>query len=159
VPGHTLRRALAPAPPEARGRGRRPRRPWPCLAAWSPALPPDAWPPRDGRDGATGPLVVESVTGPLGTRTPQRQEGHQAMAVVGRSRDREPQEVVQGDCALTHGAAETSRAPLARGAKAAQRIAAGLQRRTSEAGRAEDAGRHGAGWHQHHTLAWIATWC
>ena len=84
VPGNPLMRALAPAPPAASGRGRHPQRPWQRRDPWSTALTQDAWPPIDVRDGATGPLVVEIVTGPVVARPPPRQEGHQERAVVGR---------------------------------------------------------------------------
>lgn len=158
VPGNTLMRDLATAPPEVSGRGRRPLRPWQRLDQWSTALTPDAWTPIDVRDGAKGPLVVESVKGPVVARTPQRQEGHQEMAVVVRYRDRDQQEVVQVDFSLTNGAAETSLATFARGAKAEHRLAECLQRSKSEAGLADYAGRNWAGWHHHHTLSLIATW-
>jgi hypothetical protein len=158
VPGNTLIRDLTTAPPELSGRGRRPLRPWQRLDQWSTALPPDAWTPIDVRDGAKGPLVVESVTGPVVARTPQRQEGHQEMAVVARYLDQDQLEVVQVDFSLTNGAAETSLATFARVAKAEQRIEECLQRSKSEAGLADYEVRHWAGWHHHHTLSLIATW-
>ena len=158
VPGNTLIRALATAPPEASGRGRRPLRPWQRLDQWSTALPPDAWTSIDVRDGAKGPLIVESVKCPVVARTPQRQAGHQEMAVVGRYRDREQQEVGQVDFYLTNSAAETTLATLARVAKAEHRIEECLQRSKSEAGLADYEVRNWAGWHHHQTLSLIATW-
>jgi len=158
VPGNTLMRDLATAPPESKGRGRRPRRPWQRLDQWSIALPQDAWTPIDVRDGAKGPLVVEVATCPVVARTPQRQEGHQEMAVVVRYRDRDQQEVVQVDFYLTNGAAETSLATFARVAKAAHRIEECLQRSKSEAGLADYEVRNWTGWHHHQTLSLIATW-
>jgi len=158
VPGHTLMRALATAPPASSGRGRRPLRPWQRLDQWSTALPPDAWTPIDVRDGAKGPLVVEIVTCPVVARTPQRQEGHQERAVVVRYRDREQQEVGQVDFDLTNGTAETSLATFARVAKAEHRSEECLQRSKSEAGLADDEVRNWTGWHHHQTLSLIATW-
>jgi len=158
VPGNTLIRDLATAPPESSGRGRRPQRPWQRLDQWSTALPPDAWTPIDVRDGAKGPLVVESVKCPVVARTPQRQEGHQEMAVVVRYRDRDQQAVVQVDFYLTNGAAETSLATFARVAKAEHRIEECLQRSKSEAGLADYEVRNWTGWHHHQTLSLIATW-
>jgi hypothetical protein len=122
VPGHTLIRDLETAPPESRGRGRRPKRPWQRLDPWSTSLAQDAWTSIDVRDGAKGPLVVEMVTCPVVARTPQRQAGHQEMAVVVRSRDRDQQEVVKVDYDLSNSAVETSLAALARVAKAEHRI-------------------------------------
>ena len=118
VPGNTLLRDLETAPPAYSGRGRRPQRPWQRIDQWSTALPRDAWTPIDVRDGAKGPLVVEMVKGPVVAQTPQRQEGHQEMAVVVRYRDRDQQEVVQVDGYLSNGAVETSLATFARVAKA-----------------------------------------
>ena len=108
-------RDLATPPPASRGRGRRPQRPWQRLDQWSTALAPKAWTPIDVRDGAKGPLVIESVKGPVVARTPQRQEGHREMAVVVRYRDRDQQEVVQVDFSLSNGAAATALADFARG--------------------------------------------
>ena len=73
--------------------------------------------------------------------------------MVLRDRDRENQQVVQGDASLSNAVPETPLGALARVAKAAQRLEACLQRSKSEAGWAEDAGRHGTGGHHHHTLA------
>jgi hypothetical protein len=110
------------------------------------------------RDGAKGPLVVEMVKGPVVARTPQRQAGHQEMAVAVRYRDRDQQEVVKVDSYLSTGAVETSLAALARVAKAEQRIEECLQRSKSEAGLADYEVRNWTGWHPHQTLSLIATW-
>jgi SRSO17 transposase len=158
VPGHTLMRDLETGPPEYSGRGRRPQRPWQRIDQWSTTVPRDAWTPIDVRDGAKGPLVVEMIKGPVVARTPQRQDGHQEMAVVVRYRDRDQQAVVQVDSYLSNGTVETTLATFARGAKAEHRIAECLQRSTSEAGLADDEVRNWAGWHHHQTRALIATW-
>ena len=158
VPGNTLIRNLATPPPASRGRGRRPQRPWQRLDQWSTALAPKAWTPIDVRDGAKGPLVIESVKCPVVARTPQRQEGHREMAVVVRYRDRDQHEVVKVDFYLSNGAAETSLADFARVAKAEHRIEECLERSKSETGLADYEVRHWTGWHHHQTLSLIATW-
>jgi SRSO17 transposase len=158
VPGNTLMRDLTTPPPASRGRGRRPQRPWQRLDQWSTALAPQAWTPIDVRDGAKGPLVIESVKCPVVARTPQRQEGHREMAVVVRYRDRDLQEVVKVDFYLSNGAAETSLADFARIAKAAHRIEECLERSKSETGLADYEVRNWTGWHHHQTLSLIATW-
>src|SRR3989449_155480 len=82
VPGNTWLRDLETAPPEYRGRGRRPTRPWQRVDQWSTSLAQDAWTTIDVRDGAKGPLVVELVKRRVVARTPQRQEGHEETVVV-----------------------------------------------------------------------------
>ena len=65
---------------------------------------------------------------------------------------------MQVDFDLSHGAAETALAALARVAKAEHRLAECLQRSKSAAGLVDYAGRHWTGWHHHQTLSCIATW-
>ena len=158
VPGNTLLRDLETAPPASRGRGRRPTRPWQRVDPWNTSLAQDAWTTIDVRDGAQGPLVVDLVKRRVVARTPQRQEGHEETVVVVRDRDRDRQEVVHIDVYLSKGPAQTSLATLARVAKAAHRMEACLQRRKSEAGLADDEGRHWTGGHHQQTLSLIATW-
>jgi len=158
VPGNTLLRDLETAPPESRGRGRRPTRPWQRVDQWNTSLAQEAWTTIDVRDGAKGPLVVELVKRRVVARTPQRQEGHEETVVVVRYRDRDRQEVVTIDFYLSNGPAQTSLATFARVAKAAHRIEECLQRSKSEAGLADYEVRHWTGWHHHQTLSLIATW-
>lgn len=158
VPGNTLLRDLETAPPESRGRGRRPTRPWQRVDQWSTSLAQDAWTPIDVRDGAKGPLVVDIVKRRVVARTPQRQEGHEETVVMVRYRNRDRQEVVQVDFYLSNGTTQTSLATFARVAKAAHRIEECLQRSKSEAGLADYEVRHWTGWHHHQTLSLIATW-
>ncbi len=158
VPGNTLLRDLETAPPESRGRGRRPTRPWQRVDQWNTSLAQEAWTTIDVRDGAKGPLVVELVKRRVVARTPQRQEGHEETVVVVRYRDRHRQEVVKIDFYLSNGPAQTSLATFARVAKAAHRIEECLQRSKSEAGLADYEVRHWTGWHHHQTLSLIATW-
>ena len=151
-------RDLATAPPVYSGQGRRPPRPWQRVEPWATSLAEDAWGRVDVRDGATGPLVVDLVTRRVVSRTPRRQQGDEAMVVVRRYRDRDTQQVVQVDGYLSHAAPATPLWECARVAKATPRMEEGLQRRTSEAGLADDEVRHWTGWHQHPTLAFLATW-
>ena len=96
--------------------------------------------------------------GAYGARTPQRQEGPEETRVVRRYRERDTAQGVNVDLDLSHGAAETALAAFARVATAAHRMAECLQRSTSEAGLADDAGRHGTGGPHHQPLSFIATW-
>ena len=138
--------------------GGRPQRPWQNVEAWSLALAPEAWRRIDVRDGSKGPLVVEVVKRRVVSRTHRRQQGDEEMVVVIRSRDRDNQQVVQVDDALSNAAPETPLWAWARVAKAAQRIEACLQRSKSEAGLADYEVRHWTGWQQHQTLSLLATW-
>ena len=158
VPAHTARRELETPPPEPRGKGRRPTRPWQGVQAWSPSLDEAAWQHMEVRDGSKGPLVVEVVKRRVVSRTHRRQPGDEAWLAGMRSRDRDQDAVVNVDDSLSHAAPETPLGALARGAKAAHRIAACLQRSTSEAGLADDEGRNWTGWQQQHTLSFLATW-
>jgi len=158
VPGNTLMRDLETAPPESRGRGRRPTRPWQRVDQWSTSLAQDTWTTIDVRDGAKGPLVVDIVKRRMVARTPQRQEGHEETVVVVRYRDRDRQEVVKVDYYLSNGTAQTSLAAFARVTKAAHRIEECLQRSKSETRLADYEVRHWMGWHHHQTLSLIATW-
>jgi SRSO17 transposase len=158
VPSTTLICDQEVNPPAARGRGRRPQRPWQRVDQWSAALPADAWTTIDVRDGATGPLVVDLVTRRVVARTPQRQEGHAEMVVVSRYRERDSDKVVKVDFSLSKAEPETPLGVFARVTKAEHRIEECLQRSKSEAGLADYEVRHWTGWHQHHTLSFIATW-
>jgi SRSO17 transposase len=158
VPSNTLRRDLETAPPVASGRGRQPQRPWPSVEQWSQALSDDAWKRIDVRDGSTGPLVVEVVKRRVVSRTHRRQQGHEEMVVVMRSRDRANQQVVKVDYSLSTAVPETPLWQFARVAKAEHRIEDCLQRSTSDAGLADYEVRHWTGWQQHQTLSLLATW-
>lgn len=153
VPANTLGRDLEALPPAESGRGRQPQRPWQSVAPWSRALGEDAWHRIDVRDGAKGPRVGDVVTRRVVSRTPRRQQGDEAMVGVRRSRDRDQQQVVQVDVSLSNAAPETPLWQCARVATAAHRLAECLQRSQSAAGLADDAVRHGTGWHHHQTLS------
>jgi hypothetical protein len=102
-------------------------------------------------------VVVEAVKRRGVSSTPRRQQGDEETWVVRRYRDRDQQEVVKVDSSLSNAVPETPRGACARVANAAHRLEACLQRSKSEAGLADDAGRHGRGWQQHQTLSFLAT--
>jgi SRSO17 transposase len=157
-PSNTLIRALETAPPEASGRGRPPTRLWQRVEPGSQALSADAWRRVDVRDGSKGPLVVDVVKRRVVSRTHRRQQGHEEMVVVMRSRDRDNQQVVQVAEYLSNAEPETPLWEFARVAQAAHRMEECLQRRKREAGLADDEVRHWTGWHHHQTLSLLATW-
>lgn len=72
VPSNTARRDLEGEPPAYRGRGRRPKRPWHTVEAWSQSLGDEAWQRMEVRDGSKGPLVVEAVKRRVVSRTHRR---------------------------------------------------------------------------------------
>ena len=151
-------RDLETAPPEASGRGRRPKWPWSSVEAWSQSLAEAAWQRIDVRDGSKGPLVVEAVKRRVVSRTHRRQHGDAETVVVVRSRDRDQQAVVQVDYSLSNAVPETPLWECARVAKAEHRIEACSQRSKSEAGVADYEVRHWTGWQQQQTLSILATW-
>ena len=106
VPSHPTIRDLEVEPPAWSGRGR-PKRPWPSVEAWSQALGDEAWLRIDVRDGAKGPLVVETVQRRVVSRTHRRQQGDEEILVVIRYRDRDNQQVVKVDYYLSNAVPET----------------------------------------------------
>ena len=129
------------------------------MQAWSPALAATAWQRLDVRDGATGPLVGAIVTRRVVSRHPRRQHGDEAVVAVRRSRDRAQDKGVHVDAALSPADPETPLGELARVATAEQRREACRQRSQSDAGLADEAGRHWTGGPQQHTRSFLATWC
>jgi SRSO17 transposase len=97
VPSNTAIRDLEPPPPESRGKGRRPTRPWQGVQAWSQSLADAAWRRLDGRDASQGPLVVEVIKRRVVSRTHRRQQGDAAWLAVMRYRDRDQDEVIKVD--------------------------------------------------------------
>ena len=158
VPSNTAMRDLEIAPPASSGRGRRPKRPWQNVEAWSQSLADEAWRRIDVRDGSKGPLVVEVVKRRVVSRTHRRQQGAEEMLVVIRYRDRDNQQVVKVDDYLSNAAPETPLWECAQVAKAEHRIEECLQRSKSEAGLADDEVRNWTGWQPHQTLSLLATW-
>ena len=158
VPSNTAIRDLETPPPEYRGKGRHPTRPWQSVAAWSQSLDDAAWRRINVRDGSKGPLVVEVVKRRVVSRTHRRQQGDEEVLAVMRYRDRDQDEIVKVDYYLSNTAPETSLEELARVAKAEHRIEECLQRSKSEAGLADYEVRHWTGWQHHQTLSLLATW-
>lgn len=158
VPSNTLIRDLEADPPEYRGRGPRPKRPWTRVDKWIAAQDEAGWTEIDVRDGEKGPLIVEVLKRRVAGRTGKKQEGHQEVLVVIRCKDRDDQSVVKTDYYLSNAPAETELAEFARVAKAEHRIEECIQRAKSEAGLADYEVRNWKGWHHHQTLSLIATW-
>jgi len=158
VPSNTTIRDLEVEPPEYSGRGRRSKRPWLSVEAWSQALADETWLRIDVRDGSKGPLVVETVKRRVVSRTHRRQQGDEELLVVIRYRDRDNQQVVQVDYYLSNAVPETPLGEFARVAKAEHRIEECLQRSKSEAGLADYEVRNWTGWQHHQTLSLLATW-
>ena len=158
VPSNTTIRDLEVEPPEYSGWGRRSKRPWLSVEAWSQSLADETWLRIDVRDGSKGPLVVETVKRRVVSKTHRRQQGDEEILVVIRYRDRDNQQVVKVDYYLSKAVPETPLGEFARVAKAAHRIAECLQRSKSEAGWADYGGRNWTGWQQHQTLSLLATW-
>jgi SRSO17 transposase len=158
VPSNTAMRDLQTEPPEYRGQGRRRKRPWHSVEAWSQSLGDEAWQRIDVRDGSKGPLVVEAVKRRVVSRTHRRQPGDEEILVVMRSRDRDQHEVVKVDYYLSNAMPETPVWEFARVAKAEHRIEECIQRSKSEAGLADYEVRNWTGWQHHQTLSLLATW-
>jgi len=158
VPSNTTIRDLEVEPAAYSGRGRRPKRPWQSVEAWSQSRADETWRRIDVRDGSKGPLVVEAVKRRVVSRTHRRQQGDEEMVVVVRDRDRDNQQVVKVDDYLSNAVPETPLGEFARVAKAEHRIEECLQRSKSEAGLADDEVRHWTGLHHHQTLSLLATW-
>ena len=158
VPSNTAMRDLETEPPEYRGQGRRPRRPWHSVAAWSQSLDDEAWQKIDVRDGSKGPLVVEAVKRRVMSRNHRRQPGAEETLVVIRYLDRDQKEVVKVDYYLSNAVPETPLWEFARVAKAEHRIEECIQRSKSEAGLADYEVRNWTGWQHHQTLSLLATW-
>ncbi len=158
VPSNTAMRDLETDPPEYRGRGRRPKRPWYTVAAWSQSFDDDAWQRINVRDGSKGPLVVEAIKRRVVSRTHRRQQGDEETLVVIRYRDRDQQEVVKVDYYLSNAVPQTPLWEFARVAKAEHRIEECIQRSKSEAGLADYEVRNWTGWQHHQTLSLLATW-
>ncbi len=158
VPSNTAMRDLETAPPESSGRGRRPKRPWYSVEAWSQSLADASWQRIDVRDGSKGPLVVEAVKRRVVSRTHRRQQGDEETVVVMRYRDRDQQAVVKVDYYLSNAVPETPLWEFARVAKAEHRIEECIQRSKSEAGLADYEVRNWTGWQHHQTLSLLATW-
>jgi len=158
VPSNSLIRDLEVEPPTGSGKGRPPNRPWVCVADWLASQPATAWTRLDVRDGAKGPLIVESLKRRVAARTDKQQQAPDEVLVAIRYKDRDDQRVVKTDYYFSNASAETGLLEFARVAKAEHRIEECLQRGKSEAGLGDYEVRNWVGWHHHQTLSLIATW-
>ena len=84
VPCHTTMRDLEAPWPVYRGRGRRPKAPWPSVTAWRTALAPDGWTRLTVRDGEKGPIEIEMVRRRVQTRLERKRTGPTEWLVVTR---------------------------------------------------------------------------
>lgn len=158
VPSNTLIRDLEVEPPTGSGKGRPPNRPWVRVDQWLAKQPATAWSRIDVRDGAKGPLIVESLKRRVAARTDKHQQAPDEVLIVIRYKDRDDQRVVKTDYYFSNASAETGLLEFARVAKAEHRIEECLQRCKSEAGLGDYEVRNWVGWHHHQTLSLIATW-
>ena len=158
VPSNTLIRDLEVEPPTGSGKGRLPNRPWVRVDTWLAAQPATAWTKLDVRDGAKGPLIVESLKRRVAARTDKRQQAPDEVLVIIRYKDRDDQRVVKTDYYFSNASPQTPLLEFARVAKAEHRIEECLQRCKSEAGLGDYEVRNWVGWHHHQTLSLIATW-
>jgi len=158
VPSNTRIRDLEVEPPTRSGPGRHPNRPWIRVDQWLAAQPSTAWTRLDVRDGAKGPLIVESLKRHVAARTDKHQQAPDEVLVVIRYKDRDDQRVVKTDYYLSNAIVETPLLEFARVAKAEHRIEECLQRCKSEAGLSDYEVRNWVGWQHHQALSLIATW-
>lgn len=155
VPSNTLVRDLEVEPPVWSGRGRRPKSPWQRVDRWCAALAKNAWTTIDVRDGAQGPLTVESVKVRVRAKTAPGDGYDETLVVI---RERQTDGSLKHDYYLSNAPPETPLAEFCRVAKAAHRIEECFRRAKSEAGLADYEVRTWRGWHHHQTLSLMATW-
>src|SRR3990170_601771 len=138
------------------GRGRRPQVPYVRMDRWCAALPESAWTTIDVRDGAKGPLVVQTVKTRVQAKTDRRRNGPEELLVV--VREEQSDGTMKHDYHLSNAAPETPLAELTRVVKAEHRIEECLERAKGEAGLAQYQVRNWRGWHHHQTLSLLAAW-
>ena len=133
-PSPTTMRALEGASPASSGWGRQPPRPWRRVEAWGQALAEEIGRRIAGREGAKGPRGGAAVQRRVVARTHRRQPGDEERLVVRRSRDRDHQQVVHVDDALSNAGPETPLGAWARVAHAEQRSLPPAQQERSRGG-------------------------
>ena len=84
VPCTTTMRDLEAPLPEYQGCGRRPKAPWQSVTQWRQSLSPTAWTRLTVRDGAKGPVAIETVTRRVQTRIERKRTGPDEWLVVTR---------------------------------------------------------------------------
>jgi SRSO17 transposase len=156
VPSNTTVRDLEAEAPEWSGRGRRPKRAFEQVRAWSETLPPGAWRKIEVGGGERGPQFVELVATRVVARTDRGRVGPEELLVVIRCLD--DSGATKQDYYLSDAPPETLPGVLARVAKAEHRVERCLQRGKSEVGLAEYQVRTWSGWYHHQALSLIAAW-
>jgi SRSO17 transposase len=156
VPGNTLIRDLAAAPPRYRGKGPRPQVPFVRADRWCAQLPATAWTTVEVRAGEKGPLVVRALQAQVLARTERHHTDEVETLVVVRTQEADG--TWKHDYLLSNAPPGTSLTEFARVFKAEHRIEECLQRAKGEAGLADYEVRTWEGWHHHQTLSLIGTW-
>ena len=156
VPSNTLIRDLEIDAPVHLLTGAAKGRPWIRMEKWVAARDSDQWTEINVRDGAKGPLIVETIKRCVVAKDEKKNEGHAETFVVIRYRDRDADRVVKTDYYLSNASGDTSLSELCRVAKSEHRIEECIQRGKSEVGLGDYEVRNWSGWHHHQTLSMIA---
>lgn len=156
VPSNTLIRDLEIDAPVHLLTGAAKGRPWIRMEKWVAARDSDQWTEINVRDGAKGPLIVETIKRCVVAKDEKKNEGHAETFVVIRYRDRDADRVVKTDYYLSNASGDTSLSELCRVAKSEHRIEECIQRGKSEVGLGDYEVRNWSGWHHHQALSMIA---
>lgn len=156
VPSNTHIRDLEIDAPVHARTGEPKARPWIRMDEWVAARESDEWTEINVRDGAKGPLIVETIKRCVVAKDENKKEGHAETFVVIRYRDRDADRVVKTDYYLSDASGETSLSEFCRVAKAEHRIEECIQRGKSEVGLGDYEVRNWSGWHHHQILSMIA---
>ncbi len=156
VPSNTHIRDLETDAPVHARTGVPKARPWIRMDQWVAARESDEWTEINVRDGAKGPLIVETMKCCVVAKDENKNEGHAETFVVIRYRDRDADRVVKTDYYLSDADGNTSLSEFCRVAKAEHRIEECIQRGKSEVGLGDYEVRNWCGWHHHQILSLIA---
>lgn len=156
VPSNTHIRDLEIDAPVHARTGDAKARPWIRMDQWVAARESDEWTEIDVRDGAKGPLIVETIKRHVVAKDENKKDGHAEMFVVIRYRDRDANRIVKTDYYLSDASGDTSLSEFCRVAKAEHRIEECIQRGKSEVGLGDYEVRNWCGWHHHQILSLIA---
>lgn len=156
VPSNTHIRDLETDAPVHARTGDPKARPWIRIDQWVAARESAEWTEINVRDGAKGPLIVETIKRSVVAKDENKKEGHAETFVVIRYRDRDANRIVKTDYHLSDASADTSLSEFCRVAKAEHRIEECIQRGKSEVGLGDYEVRNWCGWHHHQILSMIA---
>ena len=156
VPSNTHIRDLEIDAPVHAHTGDLKARPWIRVDQWVAARESDEWTEVNVRDGAKGPLIVETMKRRVVAKDEHKHEGHAETFVVIRYRDRDADRVVKTDYYLSDASGDTSLSEFCRVAKAEHRIEECIHRGKSEVGLGDYEVRNWCGWHHHQILSLIA---